>query len=364
MGETRAFLAVGEESIRGTAESSTVGFIPLNDFTLPQPDFMAVKRGELRGEDSLLGHTLERRLGQKWEGGEFVMPGFSEAGTTAGMLGTVLKHFFGKASSAENASTGQYAHMMYPVTDMFNAANLGTKGLTFNMNLMEGETLRNYPYSGGRVSKLTFTQETGEALVITASAMGQKLEDIEAGLASPVFPAENLRFDFNNLTIRHGATVTRTGSAPNYTDLTSDGTLIAPDSITVEVERGMEDKLVLDGNDFPNKTNIGIVEGKLSMTIDWEDPSSGFSSVDDFNLWLASVSSTNFLLTWNSGTQAGTGGNHSLIIDIPVANRLGGMPEPVRDGDPAITLEFDFHFDSATTLYAFGLLLKNTAPAV
>ena len=362
--ETKSYLAVGEESTRGTKESSTVGFIPLNDFVLPPPDYMERKRGEHRGEDTQLGETLAIRMGEKWEGLELAIPAFSEAGTTAGMIGTLFKHFFGSATSAQNSSTGQYAHMMYPVTDPWATANLGTKGLSFNMNLMEGAVQKNYPYIGGVVSKLTFTQEAGQPLVIGISAFGQKLDTVATGLSSPTYPAENLRLDFNNLTMRQGATVTRTGSAPDYTDITSDGTQVSPENITLEIEDSREGKMVLDGNSVPTKINKGIFTGKLTFTLDWEDPSSGFSSVDEFNLFLASVYTTNFLLTWDSGTAAGTGDNHSLIIDLPIANMIGGVPTIVRDGDPSVTFEYDLHFDSTTTQYLFGLLLKNTASAV
>ncbi len=357
--ESKAFLAVGEEVTRGTKESTTVGHMPLMNFQLPKPDFMARKRGEFRGESALLGHTTEIRMGQKWDGLSLEMPAFSEGGTVARTFGMILKHFFGKSSSAQNGVTGQYAHMMYPVEDMFGAANLGTKALTLNMNVMEGNALKNYPYVGGRVKKLTFKQETGQPLLVTAECMGQKLEAVTAGLPDPAYPAENLRFDYDNLDIRTGA-VTRTGAAPNYTNLASSGAIIKPESITIEIERGMEDKLRLDGATTPSRTHIGVFTGKVTMVLDWEDPASGFSSVDEFAAWLAASSSINLILFWNTGTQAGTGDNHTLILDLPICNRLGGMPELSLEKDPMITLEYDLHY-SEITKYAMGVLLKNTA---
>jgi hypothetical protein len=361
--ENRAFVAIGEEATRGTKEATTVGFVPVQEFKLVKPDFMAKKRGEFRGEDSLLGPTTEIRMGQKWEGLELAIPFFTEAGTTKGIIGTLLKHFFGKTSSGQNGATGQYYHMLYGVSDMFAAANLGTKGLSVNMNFMEAAVLKNYPYIGGRVQKIGFKQETGQPLIFSAGLLGQKLDAITAGLSSPVFPAENLRCDYNNLTIYTGV-VTRTGTPPNYTNLASAATVIKPDSISLDLERGMTDKIILDGNDFPNKTNNGQITGKLSMALDWEDPSSGFSSVDDFTAWLAATSAMNVLLKWDTGTLAGTGDNHSFFIDLPICNRLGGMPVISLEKDPMITLEYDLHMDFTTTLYLVGMLLKNTATAI
>lgn len=364
MAETKSFLAVGVEAARGTKESTTVGFVPLASFSLPAPDKMAKKREEFRGEDTARGFTTEIRMGEKWDGLTLEMPAFTEAGTTKGIIGSIIKHFFGYSSSSQNATTGQYRHMMYPVNDPFAAANLDNDALTFNMNAMHAATLKNHPYVGGRVKSLSFKQEVGQHLVISVGCMGQTLATPEAGIASPVFPAENLRLDYNNLTIRAGATVTRTGTAPNYTAITSNGSQVKPDSLTLDLERGMTDKQLLNGTTTTGKSAVGMLTGKLSMTIDFEDPASGFSSVDEFTAWLAATSSTNFLLTWDSGTQAGTGDNHSLIIDLPICNRLGGMPEIARDTDSNITLEYDLLYDGTTTLYACGLLLKNTASAV
>src|SRR3990170_2875687 len=360
--ESKAFLALGEEDTRGSKQSTTVGHIPLNNFQLPKPDFIARKRGEFRGESALLGHTAEIRMGQKWDGLSLEIPGFSESGTLPGMLGTLLRHFFGKAVSGQNGATGQYHHMFYPVEDMFGPSFLGDTALTLNMNIMEGNALRNYPYVGGRVKKLTFKQETGQPLLITAECMGQKLNTITAGLSDPAYPAENLRFDYNDLDIRTGA-VTRTGTAPTYTNFSSAGTIIKPESITIALERGMEDKMRLDGTNTPGRTQIGVFTGKVTIVLDWEDPASGFSSVDEFAAWLTAGSSINLILFWNTGTQAGSGDNHMLVIDLPGCNRLGGAPELSIEKDPMITLEYDLHY-SPTTKYAAGVLLKNTASAL
>ena len=363
MAETKAYLAVGEETTRGTAESGTVGFIPLNNFTLPTPNYSVKKRGEYRGEDTARGETTELRMGEKWDGLSLEMPAFTEAGSTKGIVGTILKHFFGRAASTQNAATGQYRHIMSVVNDPFATANLGTKALTFNMNSMQGSAIKNHPYIGGRVSTLAFKQDVGAPLVITAGCMGQKLGTIAAGIGSPVFPLENLRCDFNNLSIRNGATVTRTGTPPDYTAITSTGAVVKPDSISLELERGMSDRPLLDGTLYPSKTSVGILTGKLTIGIDFEDPASGFNTLTEFTAWLAATSATNYVLTWDTGAQAGTGDNHMLVIDLPICNRLGGMPTITREGDAKVSLSYDLHYD-VTTLYAVSCQLKNTAATI
>jgi hypothetical protein len=363
--EFKAYLAIGEETTRGTGEVTTVGFIPLTDFDIPVPDFMTKKRGEHRGESSRLGHTTERRMGQKVEG-SFTFPVFSEAGTTKGIVGTILKHFFGKAVSAQNAATGQYAHMLYGVSDPFATANLGTKALTLSYNLIaDSGAIRNVPVLGARITKLKFSQKPGDDLLCTVSWVAQKLSTITAGLATPLYAAENLRMSYQMCSLYTGA-MTRTGTPPNYTNIAQNAaTRIRPDEVTVELDNKTKDKMVLDGTTSPGKTNVGIIEGSLSFKVDFEDPASGFSSVDEWELWLAAApSSLNTLLTWDTGVAAGTGLNHQLIIDLPICNRKGGSPKIKQDNDPDIDLKYDFHYDGTTTLYTAGILLMNTATAV
>jgi hypothetical protein len=363
MADNKVYLAVGEEANRGTAESSTVGFLALNDAKMPAMEFDDKRQEQFRGEDTVLGDTMVTRMSRKWSG-SLAMPFYTEAGSTKGIMGTVLKHFFGDVTSAQNATTGQYYHMLYPVTDPFATSALGSKALTLNWNLNEGATVKNHAFKGGRVSSLSFEQEVGNQLIISAEMFGQSKTASGTAIASPTYAAENLRCDYNNLTVYTG-TITRTGTAPDYTDFAfGSATQIKPDKISVKIENGMEDVLRLAGVDYPDKTRMGQFKVTFELVLDWEDPSSGFSSVDDFNSWLAGASSTNFFLHWDTGTAAGTGDNHSLYIDLPIMQRVGGEPEYSRDKDPMITLKYEGLYDSTTTKYIVGVMLKNTATAL
>ena len=359
----QVYLAVGEETTRGTAESTTVGFIPLNSASMPKMEFDDKPRGEFRGEETVKGDTAVIRMSEKWSG-SLDTPIFTEAGTTKGIIGTLMKHFFGKVTSAQNGATGQYYHMMYPVPDPFAAANLGTKALTLNWNLNEGATVKNHAFRGGRVKSLSFNQEPGSQLKMTAEMMGQLKTASGTAISSPVFAAENLRCDYKDLTVYTG-TITRTGTAPDYTQFAfGSATALKPDKISVKIDNGMEDVMRLSGVDYPDKTRMGKFKVTLELTIDWEAPGSGFDSISEFNTWLAGASSTNFFLYWNTGTQAGTGDNHGLYIDIPVANRMGGEPSYNLDKDPMVTLKYEGLYDATTTKYIVGMMLKNTATAI
>ncbi|MBI5344766.1 MAG: hypothetical protein HZB83_05440 [Deltaproteobacteria bacterium] len=357
MAENKVYLAIGEETARGTKQSAAVGFIPLLKPGIPKVEFDDRRRKEFRGEDSVKGDTTAIRMNQKWSG-SIEMPFFTEAGSTKGIVGTLLKHFFGRAASAQNGATGQYAHMFYPVADPFASSNLGGKALTVNLNINEGAVMKNWPFVGGRVKSLSFEQEAGGHLKLNAALMGQFRDAATDEIGGAVFAAENLRCDYNNLKVYTGP-VTRTGTAPDYTDFSFTGaTQIKPDKISVKIENGMGDALRLSGLDYPDKTRMGQFKVSLELTIDWEDPASGFSSVTEFNDWISSASSTNFCLHWDTLTQAGTGGNHALYIDLPMMQRRGGEPDYNLEKDPMITFKYEGLYDASATKYLAGMLLN------
>ena len=363
MAENKLYMAVGEETTRGVAESSTVGFIPLLGPSIPKMEFDDQKVKEFRGEEGVKGDTTVRRMSRKWSG-SVEMPFFTESGGSSGMVGTLLKHFFGSVTSAENGATGEFHHTYYPVSDPFSIANLGSRGLTLNLNINEGSFMKNWPFVGGRVSSLSFDQEPGSQLKLSAELFGQYRDAVTAEIGLPLFAAENLRCDYNNLSLYTG-TVTRTGTAPDYTGFSfGSATRIKPDKVSIKIENGMEDALRLSGVDYPDMTRMGQYKVSVEFTIDWEDPASGFSSVDDFSAWMAGASETNLFLHWDTGTQAAAGDNHSLYIDIPRASRMGGEPDYNLDKDPMITLKYEGLLDTVTTGYLIGLMLKNTASVV
>lgn len=362
MAENKLYLAVGEESVRGIKESGVVGFVPLLNGAIPALEFDEKKRKEFRGEDTVKGDSVVKRMSRRWST-SLETPVFTESGSTKGVVGTMLKHFFGKVSSNQRDATTAYSHMMYPVADPFDSANLDTKALTLNLNINEGSTMKNWPYSGGRVTALSFNQEAGNHLSLAMDMVGQKREASTSEIGSPVFAEENLRCDYNNLSIYTG-TVGRTGSSPDFTEFDfSSSTAIKPDKVSVKIENGMEDVLRLSGVDYPDKTRLGIYKVTVELTIDWEDPASGFSSVDEFNSWVSSVSTTNLAMVWDTGTEAGTGFNHKLVLDLPNVYRTGGEPEFDLEKDPMVTLTYEGLYDSSTG-YMVGCFLQNSAVAL
>ncbi len=362
MSNNRIYAAIGEETQRGIKEAQTVGFVPLLNPGIPKLEFDERKRAEFRGQECVKGDSAVVRMSQRW-GASLDIPFFTETGSAKGISGTLFKHFFGKAVSLQNGATGQFSHTFYPVADPFDVVNLGSRAITLNLNINEGATQKNWPFVGGRVKGLKFQQEAGSNLRVTAELIGQKRDPVTAELGSPVFAAENLRCDYTNLRLYTGPVV-RSGSAPDFTDFSFPAAVqIKPDKVMVTMENGMDDALRISGVDYPDKTRMGQFKVTMELTIDWEDPSSGFSSAAEFNRWVSSAGSTNFILHWDTGTQAGTGSNHALYMDLPKMSWSGGEPDYNMEKDPMITLKYEGLYDPDLG-YMACVLLKNTAASV
>lgn len=361
------YAALGIEAARGTKESTTVGFLPLTNPQWPQFEPDDQPKNDWRGEQVSLGNIGKRRMSQKWSH-SLEYDFFTESGGgSKAMSGAPIKQCLGFGSSAQNASTGQYIHMMYPVYNPLSTDSgyLGNRAITVNENTSEGDTVKNKPWTGGIVSGLIFTQETGQLLKVSAPMMGQTVGASETAIATPTFAAENLRCDYADLTCYTG-TITRTGTGPDFTDFAfGSATQFCPDNFTLTIESGKTDNLKLCGVDYPTKQNSGMFKITLTFKIDYDDPASGFSSVDDYNLWLAGVSQTNFFFHYDTGTAAGTGDNHQLYIDCPVLQRVTSPgPEITKETDPSKVLNYEGDFDAATTEYIIGIMLKNTSPTI
>ncbi|MCK5235478.1 MAG: hypothetical protein KAR06_00720 [Deltaproteobacteria bacterium] len=363
--ENVMYLDLGEEPVRGTAQKTTIGTIPLltTNFPVFEPDDRP--RGEVRGEESVLGDTLMIRHSAKWSW-DFEIPFFCEAGTTIGMIGTLMKHFFGKVTTAENASTGQFNHSLYGVANPFATANLGTKALTCNVNVTEGSVVKNWPFFGGRVTSLSLIQEAGEHLKLGVSMVGQGRDASTTAIASPVYPPENQRCDYNNLTLYSG-TITPVGTGPDYTGFTyGSADTIKPESMTLKLENGMVDNLRCGGVLYPDKTRMGKFSSTLDVKIDLEAPGSGFDSVAEYNNWVDNgETEQSFNAYWNTGVVAGTAGdNYGLFADMPKMSRMGGDITRSLDDDPMVDLSYKGLYDASTALYMVMLLLRNEATAL
>lgn len=367
-GKWKHYLAIGEEAARGTAEKTTVGFIPLNEPFMPKPEYNDQEINEYRGEDRGKGPNEMRRFDSKWSG-SLDMPIFCDSGTVTKFVGTMLKHFFGDVTSTQNGGTGQYVHTFYPNTAPFDTgATLVAKALTLNSNWSYGSTVKNNAYTGGRFNKLTISQEQGQLAKAVFEAFGQTLDDNITLISTPTFADEDKGLRPSNLSVYNGAGITRgAGTPPAYTTSWLPNTMnqLKPETISIEIENGWADSLRFDGNQYPDKTETSVWKYTLNMKIDWEVPSSGFDSTAEWVAWNNAIGNTPFLIVWDTGTEAGSGGdNYGIKIDLPMANRVSPDFDLSQIGAKKIDLKYEGLVDLSTTTYLLGMQLINEDSAV
>lgn len=366
MAANKVYVALGVEATRGTAESSTVGFLPVTSTKPPELVPEDQRYNEYRGQESSLGEIGTRRMATSWKY-SLEMNVFTESGGgSKAMVANLIKHFMGFCGSSQNGSTGQYLHMMYPVFNptSVTAGYLGTKALTVNFNQSEGDTVKNHAWEGGLVTGLVFTQEQKQPLKLTVNMIGQKKQATGTAISTPTYAAENLLCDYHDLLVYTG-TITRTGTGPNFTQFAfGSATAVYPFKVTLTLENGKVDEMVFSGTPYPNKQMMGQFKATLVMDFDFSDPAAGFSSVDEVNNFLAGIAQTNFFLYWNTGTQAETGDTHGIYIDLPVMINKGGIPEFSKESDPRVSLTYEADMDETTAKYLVGIMMKNTATAI
>jgi len=138
-----------------------------------------------------------------------------------------------------------------------------------------------------------------------------------------------------------------------------------PDSFTVTITNGLDDKTVMDGVLGPNKTyRAAQFTTEASTPIDYEDPSSGFSSADQFKLFFSGPQTSSLFIKMDSGEVAGSSTTtYSTILDL--ANVLINPDTPQRQSagtQPTLTFTMTSLY-SDTTEYPIGVFTTDKASA-
>jgi len=356
------YLAIEEETTRGTTPGSAHKFLPVTGGLEPKPKFEDVPRVEFRGQDTRLGNTTVSRKSSSW------------AQTVETLLypidiiGTLFKHALGFAGTRSVADTSAYKGIIYPpaAAPYANGGNLAGKALSMVPNTdLDGTTVAQ-TYAGGRVKGFKIEcarpDEVKVTFDLTGTVVGAPGQTATAGASFPTIAP----FGSNNITCYAGAGITRTGTAPNYTDIVP-GAMVAfnPDSVSLSFEGGIEDKAVLDGTSTPNKTETtGAVKATLEIKLDYSDPATGLSSHDQFILLCLAPNTIPFLFKFTSPTLAGAAtAYYQYVIDLPAM--LLEEENIERNSSGAIskaTMKFTSLL-SATTAYPIGIFTTDRATA-
>lgn len=357
------YLAIVEETTRGTDPGSGYLFLPVMNNIQPTVTYDDQPRKEFKGADTALGDSSVARRSGQWT---MSIECAYYPGEETGLL---FKHCFGKAGTRAAEDTSAFKGIVYPLANLYGTgAELGDKAIGIEMNTDEGGTTVAQYYGGGRIKSITVTGEGTDDVKLTieiqgpAEYIGAVDQTATAGVSFPVAAP----FSTDDCTLFIGAGITRTGTAPDFTDL-AENTMDAykPDSFTITITNGLDDKAVMDGVLGPNKTFRSAQFGvEVATPIDYEDPSSGFSSADEFKTIFGGPQTTSILLKMDNGVVAGdTTSTYESIFDL--ANLLFKPDTPARQSDgtqPTVNFNMSSLY-SDTTEYPIGLMTIDKASA-
>ena len=357
------YLALVEETTRGTDPGSGYKFLPITGGLEPKPKFEDAPRVEFRGQDTRLGNTTVVRKSKSWAQTleTFLYP--------IDIVGTLFKHALGYAGTRSAVDTSGYKGIIYPPAAAHYApgGNLAGKGITSIPNTDLDGVTKAQVYGGGRVKGFKLDMTRPDDVKLTFDLMGGPFIGApgQTATAGASFTTIN-PFNSDDVLCYSGSGISRTGTAPNFTDIAV-GTmqLFNPDTLSLSFEGGIEDKDILDGTGGPNKTEVtGQVKATLEIKIDFTDPATGLSSYDEFVAQVAGVRTQSFLLKLTGPDLAGNAtAYHQYIFDLPLMLLEEESVERNSTGAVAkATLKFSSLY-SATAGYPIGILTVDKVSA-
>ena len=345
-------IAVVEEATRGTDPGSGYQWLPVTGTLFPTFNATDESRKEFRGEDSALGDSedsLVRRESQVTYALECVLYPGPE-------LGLLFKHLLGKAGTRATEDTSAKKGPLYPLSQPYGTDNeLGTKAIgVYVLYDKEGTTQKRY-YGGLRPFDCTFAAEGTDDVKMTFNlkAPGEFVGDEAVNDLTPDYSDLVAPFTSQDITCYIGTGATLTGTAPDYTDI-DPNTMVqfCPDSVNFTITSGNDDKVQLCGVEGPDKTfRSSQFLGEVTIPIDFEDPSTGFSSFDEWEKKLTGPNANALMFVLDNGVLAGAAtATYEDTFFFPAVLSTPDTPEIASDGTQAtVTLNYSTLNDTTST---------------
>jgi len=182
-----------------------------------------------------------RKYGERCEG-SITFSVYPESGTNKDFLGLLLKHAMCDVISGTYSGTGTYLHTISNHDDwMEHLWNVGTGTGAYGLTVHVGRedtngTIRDYPYIGCRIRRLTFSCASGEDLKCTVEFTG-RLAKADAAAMSPSYPTMT-PFLWKDAVFQ----------CPMTTEAGTGGTTRYLDAFTITIDNGLTDNFVLGTN--------------------------------------------------------------------------------------------------------------------
>lgn len=342
-------IAIVEETTRGTDPGSGYMWLPVMGGLMPQFNATDESRDEFRGADSALGNSEDSIVRRESQ----VIHALECAHYPGVEIGLLLKHALGKAGTRAVEDTSAFKGVLYPLSQPYGTGNeLADKAIGIYVLFdKEGVTFKQY-YGGVRPFDFVGTAEgTDDAkLTFNVKAPGEFVADEVINDLTPDYSGLTDPFTASDLKCYIGTGVSLTGTAPDFTDI-SPGSMVqfCPDSITYTITSGLDDKVQMCGIEGPNKTFRSAQFGaEVAFPIDFSDPSSGFSSHDEWVKKFTGPNSNVILLVFDNGLLAGAAtATYESTFFFPAMLSNSDTPAIASDGtQPTISFTYSSLFDT------------------
>ncbi len=358
------YLALVEETTRGTNPGSGFKFLPVSGKIEPSTDFKDEPRVEFRGQDTALGNLTVMRQAKsyKYDLESYLYP--------IDIVGTLLKHTLGYAGTRTLTDTSGYQGIVYPPAAFTYGVggSLVNKAITLLPNTDKDGTTVSQHFGGARPTGLKIEAKRPDDVKITFNLMGGPWigtpgQSATAGASFTTYSP----FNADDVACFAGAGITRTGTAPNYTAIVPNTMAqFYPDDLTITIENGLGDAERLNGLAGPSVTErTGQMKVTIEFSIDFSDPAAGLSSWDEWVALHSSPNTQNFLFVFTGPDLAGATLYHKWTIDIPKARFIGTPPERSADGkQPKMKMKYEHLIDSSiANIYPVAFLTLDKASA-
>lgn len=269
--------------------------------------------------------------------------------------GTFLKHILGFAGVRATVDVTAKKGIMYPTGAMPYGAGqpLLNEALGLVSNLDEDGTTKAQTFGGFRPKSLSMSFKGTDEVTLSIDGQGAGAwvgpadQAKTAGLSMPTIDP----FNCSQIAYYLGSGIVRTGVAPNFTDI-SPGTMqqLNPDSVTLKITTGLDDKVVGNGIKGPSQTyRNGQFGVEVSIDTDYTDPASGFSSADEYKRTLSGVATNSLLIVITHPDLAGSATEYyKTVIDVPLMWLQADPREPDNEGKtPSQKLTYKHLIDPA-----------------
>ncbi|OHD20429.1 MAG: hypothetical protein A2Y38_26340 [Spirochaetes bacterium GWB1_59_5] len=355
---SKQYMALSRQTVRNEINAvPTYMFYKLKGKLEPEPDFKEEATREWAGQDFAQGDTEHTRTSTAWKFAweSRLFPSVE--------LSLLLEFLLGYASTPATVDTTASRVMFRTISEIFAPDSpLVDNALALLPHTDKAGTTYHQQFVGGRIKDGELDFKGGADAMLKLNFIGGPWigDPGQAEVAGMTFPATR-QFRAGNLRCFLGAGATLTGTVPNYTDI-AEGSMPAfkPDDLTVKITPNVDDKYKMNGYEGPSVTErTGSWELTVEGTVDFEDPSSGWSSYDAWVAQFADMAYVPFMLKLDSGEVVGAVDQTAqMYLYVPKMKLTTDMPDRKTDGSKTkIKVKLTSLIDPAINVAAFAKLI-------